>query len=205
LRIQFLNIYCIIDTYYHLGGWTLIARTVVTTDNEAIKSMIRETNYRQISNYSQNNLRIDVPGIKKLRKDMGFSQLRYFCHKKSVGRTFHIITTKNNKGENVVNYFTVDHLNQRNACESYFRGPGDTSVLASNCAKWGNDGINVEIGKWGYYQHNGTFRIYNDPVYWNGTNEKYFVNFVPERLCCDENINNLKQLSSGDSWKLYVR
>lgn len=188
-----------------IGGWTLIASTVLSADNESFGEMIREDDYRQISNYSINNLRIDVPALRELRKQIGFTQMQFFCHKKAVGRTFHIITSKNTKGLNVIDYFTIDNLPQIGACDSYFRVPDDDSVLASNCPKWGNDGQNIEIGKWGYFVHNGTYRAYNDPVFWNGTSEKYFVNFIPEHLCCDDDKYNVKPLSKDDFWKLFVR
>jgi len=145
-------------------------------------------------------VRIDVPSVKQLRELIRFTQLRYHCYQKAAGRTFHIITKKNIFGEKVVEYFTENHKEQATSCDSFFKGPGDTSVLAANCDKWGNG------GRWGYYLHNGTYRIYNDPVYWDSDNaNKYFINFIPGKLCCDLDKTNCSQLSVGDFWKIYVK
>lgn len=188
------------------GGWTLIASTVVNVDNDTTGEMLRTSNFRYISNYTVNTLRIDVPAIRELRNKMGFTPLRYYCFKKSVKRTFHIITKKNDLGENVLKYFTQDGEDQTSSCNSYFRGPDDNSFLASNCDRWGHHGNSSGLGKWGFNKHNGTYRIYNEPAYWNGDgSNKYFINFIPGRLCCDEDKKDYSYMSVGDFWKLYVR
>lgn len=80
--------------------------------------------------------------------------------------------------------------------------PDDNSYLAPNCSKWGNDGRDIECNKWGYYQNKGFFRIYNDPIIWEG---KHYINLKPSVLACDDSTDNPYPLSQGDKWQLFVR
>lgn len=183
------------------GGWTLIAQTVFR-NSTSFSPMVREKNFRMIQNYSSGIVRVDVTAIWQLKQLIHFTQLRYFCHKKSTGRIFHIMTKRDSHGERALRYLTEDPSVQPRACGSFETLPDDNSFLAANCAKWGNDGVNSECNKWGYYKNKGNYRIYNDPIIWEG---KYYINLKPSILACDDSRDMPHPLSPGDKWQMYVR
>jgi len=43
-------------------------------------------------------------GLKSFQDATGFQQLRYFCHKASIGKTIHVKTAMNAKGFEAVRY-----------------------------------------------------------------------------------------------------
>ena len=111
--------------------------------------------------------------------------------------------TKNDPhGKRAVKYLIEDPFVQPRACGSFVAFPDDNSFLASNCAKWGNDGSSGECNKWGYFKHKGIFRIYNNPILWEG---KHYVNLKTSVLACDDLITAPLPLSKGDKWQLFVR
>ena len=164
--------------------------------------MVREKNYRMISNYSKGIIRIDVSAIFKLKQLTGFTQIRFYCHKKTTGRTLHIMTKNDINGHSVVKYFIEDPNSQPRACASFERLPGDNAYLSVNCSKWGNNGTRGECEKWGSFKNKGSFRIYNDPIFWEG---KYYVNIKPSVLACDDLYSSSAPLSVGDTWQVFVR
>lgn len=193
------TVFCDMETVE--GGWTLIAQTVVT-DPTSFSPMIRAKDFTMIQNYSNGLVRIDIPAIRQLKQLINFTQIRYFCHKKSTGRTFHIMTKNDPHGKRAVKYLIEDPSVQPRACGSFVAFPDDNSFLATNCAKWGNDGSSGECNKWGYFKHKGIFRIYNDPILWEG---KHYVNLKTSVLACDDLITAPLPLSKGDKWQLFVR
>lgn len=111
--------------------------------------------------------------------------------------------TKNDiKGKRVVKYLTQDPIVQPRACDSFEKLPDDNSYLSANCSKWGYDGTRGECDKWGNFKNKGSFRIYNDPIFWEG---KYYVNLKPSVLACDDSYNSPAPLSPRDTWQLFVR
>ena len=168
----------------------------------SLTPMVRQKNYRMISNYSKGIIRIDVSAIFKLKQLTGFTQIRFYCHKKTTGRTLHIMTKNDINGHSVVKYFIEDPNIQPRACASFERLPGDNAYLSVNCSKWGNDGIRGECEKWGSFKNKGSFRIYNDPIFWEG---KYYVNIKPSVLACDDLYSSSAPLSVGDTWQVFVR
>lgn len=179
----------------------MIAQTVVK-NSTSFPPMIREKDFRMIANYSSGMIRIDVPAILQLKQLIGFRQMRYFCRKGSTGRTFHIITKNDPRGEKAVRYLTEDPLVQPRACGSFVVLPDDNSFLGANCAKWGNNRTSTECDKWGSYKNKGAFRVYNDPIFWEG---KHHINLKTSILACDDSYTNLAPLSQGDTWQLFVR
>ena len=75
-----------------------------------------------------------------------FTQIRFHCSKEKV-TTFHVATTLNNKGAEVVRFFSGERDEMPNSCDSFFRMDGDNSRLAQNCAKW------ALHGKWGHTEY----------------------------------------------------
>ena len=187
--------------FFPVGGWTLIAQTVVR-NSTSFSPMVREKDFRMIQNYSSGVVRVNVTAILQLKQLVNFTQIRYFCHKKSSGRTFHVMTKTDLHGERAVRYFIEDPSVQPRACGSFEALPDDNSFLAANCDKWGHDGFRSECEKWGYYKNNGLYRIYNDPIIWEG---KYYVNLKPSILSCDDSRDAPFPLSQGDKWQLFVR
>ena len=68
------------------------------------------TSYRGISDYHSNKMVISTSAMKKLYGDLNFQQIRFYCRKHNVGRTFHVITATNSSGNAVVQYLLM--LNQ---------------------------------------------------------------------------------------------
>lgn len=180
----------------------MIAQTVITNFT-LLTPIIKAKDYRMIRNYSSGIVRVDVPAIFQFKQLINFTQIRYFCHKKSTGRIFHIMTKRDPKGESVLSYFIEDPRVQPKACGSFQTFPDDNSTLAANCDKWGNDGDSTECDKWGYYKNKYNSRIYNDPVLWDG---KHYVNFLKtSSLACDDSRHSPYRLSQGDTWQIFVR
>jgi len=183
------------------GGWTLLAQTVVK-NSTSFPPMIRAKNFRMITNYSSGIIRIDVPAILQLKRLVKFTQIRYFCRKESTGRTFHIMTKNDPNGERAVHYLTEDPSIQPRACGSFVTLADDNSFLAANCNKWGNNRNGSGCDRWGSYKNKGIFRVYNDPIFWEG---KYHINLKTSILACDDSYSKPAPLSRGDKWQLLVR
>lgn len=179
----------------------MVAQTVVK-NSTWFPPMIREKNFRMITNYSSGIIRIDVPAILQLKQLTKFTQMRYFCRKESTGRTFHIMTKNDPNGERAVHYLTEDPSIQPRACGSFVTLADDNSFLSANCDKWGNNRNGSECNRWGSYKNNGIFRVYNDPIFWEG---KYHINLKTSILACDDSYNKRAPLSRGDKWQLFVR
>ena len=106
--------------------------------------------YTDLSRYSDHRQKVLPSVLLKLRKDMGFKQIRFHCHKKKAGTVFHIMTNINQLGEAVVEYFTfASPLTTRpEACGSYSVLPDDNSTLSEDCSNWSGTRAQVD-GKWG--------------------------------------------------------
>lgn len=185
-----------------LGGWTLVKRDKLQTTTPTA-DRVDVNNYKGITNYTNNKVYVIIPAIRKLRDVMGFHQIRWRCSKKSLGRTFHIMTTNNSAGHNVLKHFLDQPSLRPSACNSFVRLPDDNSILAQNCMKWGNIGSGrVEVNRWGRYSNTGDFRIYNNAIVWES---KHYLTFVSPNYYCDDFTGNYGALSIGDQWDLFVR
>ena len=177
-----------------LGGWTLVAQTLVRSSNFS-RAIIHSRNLKDISSYASGEVRVRVDALLRLQERIKFTQLRFFCHQKSTGRIFHIMTKRNPAGKAVVHYMIKSSKPRPPACGSFEALPDDNSILAANCNNWGKNG-----NKWGNAENRNGYRVYNNPVFWK---DKIYVNFHPESLACDGSSN--ASLSEGDKWQLFVR
>ena len=87
-----------------------------------------------ISEQVENRI-VDADGLVNLKQDMGFDQLRHYCHKRSVGHTFHIVTNNDALGRSAVRSMIEEFNPPAQACGSFTALPDDTSVLSQNGVK----------------------------------------------------------------------
>ena len=182
-----------------LGGWTLVAQTLMRSSIRPTE-VIQSKQFKDISSYASGKVRVNDGALRELKRLIKFTQLRYFCHQKSTGRIFHIMTKRNLAGKTAVRYLIENAQTRPPACGSFERLPDDNSILAANCNKWGNDGRCSKCNKWGHPNNRRAYRVYNNPIFWE---DKSYVNFNPQFLACDGFSN--ASLSEGDKWQLFVR
>ena len=172
----------------------MVAQTLMRSSIRPTE-MIKSRNLRNISSFASGKVRVHVEALQELQRLIKFTQLRFFCHQKSTGRIFHIMTKRNPAGKAAVHYLINNSKTRPPACGSFEALPDDNSILAANCKNWGNKG-----NKWGRDKNPNGYRLYNNPVFWKG---KSYVNFHPQYLACDGSRN--ASLSKGDKWQLFVR
>ena len=163
------------------------------------------SDYRQIKEYKTNKLALSTKGLRTLGTKLSFKQLRFFCHKKTPGRTFDIATTTNSSGNHVVQYFTAQTDNFPESCGSYYRLSDDNSTLAGQCARWGRESSNYYVGKWHASGYPADDRLLNH-VAFVYVEAHWLVEKSNGRWECDD-YQNAKgyKVSSGDFWKIFVR
>ena len=182
--------------FFYLGGWLLITQYI--EGNPSL--LVQLDSYRQIlPKYSINEHYLLRSGFNQLKQDMGFSQIRFYCFKKTTGRVFHIMTSNDSKGNDVVKFFTTSN-DLPEACGSFWRLPDDNSSLAVNCHQWGSPKKN----KWGHKTQGLTSdRLYRKPMVWSNT--RFFRFTLGNGLCCDDNGLSENVGSHGDKWQIFVR
>jgi hypothetical protein len=143
---------------------------------------------------------------------MGFHQIHFYCHKKSVGRVVSIMTKNNTAGQQVVRYFTDDEYAKSTfpaACGSFDRLPEDTSILVQDCSKWGRDySSNTDVGKWGGKSFYGPVRIVGRP-FQKVSSPTYGFAYQKtssnDYRLCDDAFNTPQPHQAGDEWQISVR
>ncbi|KAK3704677.1 hypothetical protein QZH41_002543 [Actinostola sp. cb2023] len=193
------------------GGWTIVKRTVL--QSTTLPNHLVYRTYDVIcafDKYDQNVVPIGAAMLDILNK-MGFHQIHFYCHKKSVGRVVSIMTKNNTAGQQVVRYFTDDAFAKTtfpDACGSFDRLPEDTSILAQNCAKWGKDSAGkVQVNKWGRYPGNGGGRLVSYPIVIETSPARGF-GFrwnEPKRFYCDDSFASPQPYNVQDTWRISVR
>ena len=157
------------------------------------------TSYREISDYQSNKMIITTSAMKELHGDLNFQQIRFHCRKRSVGRTFHVVTAANSSGNAVVQYFSGLTDVEPVSCGSYVRMEDDNSELARRCSEWnyGQSGKwSRNVGSW----NNTVQRLYNHAAWIAGRYHWALVERNPFE-CDDMHASP----SSGDFWKVLVR
>ena len=136
--------------------------------------------------------------MKELRKHLHFTQIRFHC-KKGGGRTFHITTAANSKGEAAVKYLSGETDVMPASCGSFVIMSNDNSRLSRACKDWGYENGSNKIGKWGRFDRDQN-RLYDHTAFVWGT---YHWLLDPSgRWECDD---FLVGVSRGDFWKIFVR
>ena len=187
--------------FLHSGGWTLVRKVKLT--NGSLPSgdqQVAVLDYReQLQNYNSNDHVLNSKGFVDLRENMGFEQMRFYCHKKIPGKVFHVATKTNTLGEAVIQYFTEKTTTLPQACDSFSTFPDDNSTLSLKCAEWG--AVNAP-GTWGKNKTTA-LNMCNRLVVWKvNTNNNYVVAMCNNDYFCEDFEN---QGSPGDEWKVYVR
>lgn len=164
--------------------------------------------YTDLSRFSDHRQKVLPSVLLKLRKDMGFKQIRFHCHKKKAGTVFHIMTNINQLGEAVVRYFTfASPLTPRpEACGSYSVLPDDNSTLSEDCSNWSGTRAQVD-GKWGVQGASDDDFPILEAINRYGEKKKddHLFYAKPQRRQCDDGDIDESSLSPGDFWSIFVR
>ncbi|KAJ7380699.1 hypothetical protein OS493_007067 [Desmophyllum pertusum] len=189
------------------GGWTAIQIISFTESNLHFEnSPSRISDYKSLSNYSDHRMYVLSTLLLRLRNDMGFKQIRFYCHKKQVGTVLHIMTNLNPLGEAVVMHFIDDNLasTRPQTCGSYTVLPDDNSTLSKDCSMLGWNGTHAD-GKWTSTNVTGQSRI-QFPLnpYGFQDSRRSFVSSYKRRDCDDRRATEAS-LSPGDTWAIFVR
>ncbi|XP_032237566.2 uncharacterized protein LOC5512335 [Nematostella vectensis] len=198
------TVYC--DMVTDGGGWTAIKKWEATSNPFSTENTWSD--YVRLSDYHDPQYLFSAPTMLKLKQDMGYDQMRFYCYKESVKRVVHIMTNQDEHGYSAVRFLTEYPSPNPQACESFTRLPDDTSFLSGNCALWGDlcDGTN-NCNYWGHSAYEGNWRsLCRQAVYKNQvTMALHMICFVGEKLYCDDSVGRDASISVGDKFMLYVR
>ena len=180
-----------INIYRISGGWLLVSNVV--SHGSSTTQLPVKTSYRGVSS---KEMLLTKSAIKELRKHLHFTQIRFHC-KKQGGRTFHITTAVNRKGEAAVKYLSGETDVMPASCGSFVIMSNDNSRLSRTCKDWGYEKGSPKVGKWGGQTED---RLYNHAAFvWYS----YHWLLRPSgRWECDD---YLVGVSPGDFWKVFVR
>ena len=188
-----IDLICNLEFYPTLGGWLLVSEVVVGSSNKPFRFSV-ESSYRGIS---KSQMFLSNSAMKQLRQHLSFTQLRFYCRKQ---RTFHVMTAKNSAGEAAVQFFSYQTNVMPLSCGSYVKMADDNSYLAGQCSRWGYDSVYF-VGKWGHLGLGNTARLFDHPTFVG--HAYHFVLYLDgHRWECDDYSGGV---SSGDSWKVFVR
>ena len=181
-----------INIYRISGGWLLVSNVV--SHGSSTTQLPVKTSYRGVSS---KEMLLTKSAMKELRKHLHFTQIRFHC-KKGGGRTFHITTATNSKGEAAVKYLSGETDVMPASCGSFVIMSNDNSRLARTCKDWGYQRGSYKVGKWGHERDQD--RLYNHAAF---VRVAYHWLLTPSSRweCDDYNVG----VSPGDFWKVFVR
>ncbi|XP_078366035.1 uncharacterized protein LOC144650247 isoform X2 [Oculina patagonica] len=181
------------------GGWTAIQMISFTESNLRLEDTWYDFN--SLSNYSDHRQYFTGTALQQLRNEMGFKQLRFYCHKKKVGTVIHFVTDLNSLGEAAVKFFTEENLvsTRPQACGSYTVLTDNNSTLSEDCNLVGNP---YADGKWATDPNTGQNRIMG-AIFRRGADRRFASR--PNKRDCDDVGSGEDSLSPGDTWGIFVR
>ncbi|XP_031573039.1 uncharacterized protein LOC116307039 [Actinia tenebrosa] len=199
------------------GGWTIVKRSILQTTNRP-PPIENVGTYEVISLYHRQDKWIapTVGAMLEILQVMGFHQIHFYCHKKSVGRVVSIMTKNNTAGQAVVSYFTGPDVVSvfPTSCDSFDRLGEDTSFLSQNCERWGTSvpsghASTPLVKQWGYWGFNGPVRLATIPFQMDKP-PKYFYGYHTPQVNksesqCDDNIDAPALYNVNDTWMISVR
>ena len=154
--------------------------------------------YRQIVKYSKHKFGLSTVARRTLKEKMPFKQIRLFCHEKIPGSTFNLATKINSLGHRVVQYFTVQTNTFPDSCGSYYSLSDDNSIMARECAKFGNMAGRYDAGKWHHDGYPSSDCLFNHAAFIK-IEAHWIVGLSSNgRWECDDYGSSK---STGDVWK----
>ena len=150
---------------------------------------------------------LNVSSLKEFWNLTKFTQIRWRCYKKAIGKVIDIATSTTDAGKKVTDYFLGNTDTLPNATsDSFFKLPDDTSQLSSSPGNyWGySSAMPQGTGKWGLADMNKEARLYEHPFF---RSTLYHWNIFKSRWECDDDMQkNLQSSIHGDDyWHLFVR
>ena len=181
-----------INIYRISGGWLLVSNVV--SHGSSPTQLPVKTSSRGVSS---KEMVLTKSAMKELRNHLHFNGIRFHCKKRG-GRTFHITTAANSKGEAAVKYFSGETDVMPASCGSFVIMSNDNSRLARVCKDWGYQRGSHKVGKWGHERDQN--RLYDHPAF---AKSAYHWLLQPSGRCeCDDyNVG----VSPGDFWQVFVR
>jgi hypothetical protein len=187
--------YCDLNT--DGGGWTRVLSYEVTDDSFVTLGAQDAT--AGLSASAGTSGHVGEAGLADLRTQMGFTEVRLYCTKPDVGRTFHIKTSDTS----VIDYLTGATAVLPDAPGSFTTLTPNNSVLASRPADWGGDGGATHIGKWGASPMAATAdRLTSHTAYIH--REAHWLLNGSDRQECDD-FQTDDGTDNNGTWHIFVR
>ena len=164
---------------------------ITSTGSSILEAEAFTDNINELTQVSSGKFILSATGLKLLQVEFGFKQVRMYCYKPSVNRTFHIMTNPDSLGEAVITFMTLGSDVRPKSCNSYTALPDDNSVMSNNCLLWRD-------ASWSYPGLGAIkVRIYFIQVNVNG--KRHNMNPIKFNECDDDSPEK------EGKWLFYVR